>query len=428
MRVVGGEPNHSQGIGAGSAEVMPTLTTFFSFANSKDGLISEMHSKKLARNVILVASILITLAAVTLIAAIHIHGNHSLGEDDSGFQTAMSVGITIVTCMSTLLLGVVICNCRDLLGSNYAKVAFGAGVLLFICELATFFWLRAGLEHSMASRDTTGKANAEEVAWLDVEKRLQAQVQATKADGTEVIGLRTEINATREKLASLSKQANDLDNDGIKNDHLIPGLLAEAESRKADLANLESRLEQALSRDAATVEHAVAALSAHQATRAAVLGGIAQAQADQHQFVRWAQDIEALAPSLPAGLALQIVLGLVAFSLMVPQYAGLAGISAALKIQVEAPAAVTLTTSESDKDQGTPEAAPGNVIQGEFAIDEIERLNLNESRKLARACRDMGLVQISGREISTMRLAQARELIRKARGAEMFAQLTRSVA
>lgn len=371
--------------------------------------------------------IALTLLGVGIIVMTELHGNHAIGADGSRLQTTMSIAITLATCFSTLLGSMMLYNCKDLLGENYGKAVTGLKILIPVSMIITLFWVRSGLEHSMSTKDVRGKASAEEVAWLDVESRLQKEVDRAKVDGTEVATLRISIDSSREKIASLAKAANDLDNDGLKNDHLIPGLLAEAESRKADLANLESRLVAALQSQAVVAAQVAADLREHQSTRAAVLGGIASAQATQHQFARMATDLASIFPTLPDGWALQLVLIAMAASFMIPQYVGLAGISATLKIQVEDATAAAVEV-ESTEDQGTI-TEPENVIQGSFAMDDLSTLPRPALRKLVRACRHTGIIRgVTGKSISHMPVDQLRDLIKEAQWTDKFAQLVRTVA
>ena len=80
----------------------------------------------------------------------------------------------------------------------------------------------------------------------------------------------------------------------------------------------------------------------------------ADARSAQHQFVQWAGDLSGMFPNLSPEWALQIILGLIAISLMVPQYAGLAGISAALKIEVE---------PKQDETEKPEQITPGVLVE-----------------------------------------------------------------
>lgn len=347
--------------------------------------------RKLARGLILGASLLVVGAAVALIAAIHVYGNHSIGEDGSPFQFWTGIGTTLVTCLSTLLLGVIVCNCGTLLGDQFKSMRGKMVALLVLCELFTLLWLRSGLEHAMASRDVTGQAQAQEVAWNDVENSLKGNVAAARIEGEDITKTRAAMEDTRRQIDEAMATANDMDNDGNgANDKLIPGMLAKAESLKANLANLSSELDAALARHAATVDKAVAALVAHQQTRGQVLGGIAAAQAEQHQFVRWAEELRALFPGLKPEWALQLVLTGIALLLMVPQYAGLAGISAALRIEIPQeqanvaapPAAIEPQAEQTEMDlQFEPD--PSNVITGTFTMP-TRRTDLKAMLRVAR--------------------------------------------
>lgn len=351
-------------------------------------LVMNSRSRRTIRATILVASVLLTLCAVGLIAAVHIHGNHALGEDGSSFQLVMSVGMSVLFCGGTLLLGVILCNCRDLLGPNFRKVAFGGAVLLLLCEVATFFWLRAGLEASMASRDGSHAIQAAETAWAEIEARLQGDVATLQAAPVATVP-RADAEALRLSIADLVERATSMDNDGkTENDREIPGVLARIESLRADLANAEDRIAREEERHANTVAGAVAALAAHRATRADVLGANAGLLKDRHQFARWADDLAAAFPSLSAPAALQCVLALVALSLMVPQYAGLAGITAALAIpvepiQAEAPAALPPPPPSGRKRRGS-----GPVIDAEPIPKHILALNRDECKRIVYQLRD----------------------------------------
>jgi hypothetical protein len=357
---------------------------------------------------ILICSGILTALSVTLIAAIHLHGNHAIGADGTDFQSWVAVGVTVVTCLSTLLLAIVLCNCRTLLGNAYWRVALGGGVLLLCCEVATFAWLRAGLEHSMVARDQTAIAAAQTQAWDEIEAKLQTAVAQAQADPSDAISLRAEVQTTRNEIADLAAQAATLDNDGIRNDGQIPGLLAAAESRKADLANLESRLAAALDRKASAVAEAAEALQQHQKSRAEVLTVMAAAQTQRHQFVRWAGDLRSLFPKLSEPFCLQVVLSAVAFSLMVPQYAGLAGVSAALKMQTGVPAQPAAPSNRRRR-------KPMNVIDGKFLPEDRASLHW-----LAQKARELGVIRNCKTSLGKYATRNLRTLVRNAQSNSRF--------
>jgi hypothetical protein len=82
--------------------------------------------------------------------------------------------------------------------------------------------------------------------WEMLNQRQNAGVAEARAEEAAAVRLKDEVEARagamREQIALLVREATNMDNDGRpENDYLIAGQLAQIESRKADLANLEAQ-------------------------------------------------------------------------------------------------------------------------------------------------------------------------------------------
>jgi hypothetical protein len=82
--------------------------------------------------------------------------------------------------------------------------------------------------------------------WEMLNLRQNAGVAEVRAEEAAAVRFKDEVvarvGAMREEIALLVREATNMDNDGRpENDHLIAGQLAQIESRKADLANLEAQ-------------------------------------------------------------------------------------------------------------------------------------------------------------------------------------------
>jgi hypothetical protein len=74
---------------------------------------------------------------------------------------------------------------------------------------------------------------------------LHASRAVEGAVGDRLASMERQVETVRAEIASLNQEVGVMDNDGKKeNDSLIPGKLAYIESRKADLANLQARVDE----------------------------------------------------------------------------------------------------------------------------------------------------------------------------------------
>jgi len=85
--------------------------------------------------------------------------------------------------------------------------------------------------------------------WEILNKRQNSQHHGVLAEQqvieSELQKAQELVDAKREEIASLTEEAQNMDNDGrIENDRLIPGMLAKIESKKADLPNYEDKVKR----------------------------------------------------------------------------------------------------------------------------------------------------------------------------------------
>jgi hypothetical protein len=324
--------------------------------------------KKRVRSILLGASIGLALLAIAFIAVIHTQGNHAIGRDGSKLQIAASIAMSVLASGTTVLLAVVVANCKVLLGTSYGKIARVAVPMLLIAELTTLFWLRGGMETFRTAKDTTNQASAIEVAWKTEESARLADLEAARQIPASVTEADAAAQAIRDRIARETALAQNMDNDGdSKNDRLIPGQLALVESLKADLANLDARADKARVEHGAAISAATVALAAHRETRADLAQRVALATDNRHQLDRWADSLVALVPSLTRAQAQEIAMLAVCLPLMAFLYAGLTGINAALAIDCSEPAAEVAIKVEESTPAPVEEPAPGRIIQFEIA-------------------------------------------------------------
>lgn len=84
--------------------------------------------------------------------------------------------------------------------------------------------------------------------WELLNKRQNTELRGVQAQETvtqdQLKNAEQRANAVREEIATLTAEAENMNNDGKgDNDRLIPGVLAKIESKKADLANFETKAE-----------------------------------------------------------------------------------------------------------------------------------------------------------------------------------------
>jgi hypothetical protein len=171
----------------------------------------------------------------------------------------------------------------------------GLGVAVLIVETpptwSTFCGIRSIQESMNKSAVETGaskEAEASTVSALTAEKQtLRATTPSYLAEA------QAEGRRLRSELAALAAETAQLNQDGDKrNDHLIPGLLAQAESLKSDLANLDTRvisLDQRWQKEIDALQDRIDEARQHEHEKI-----VAGAVAETHPLTALGQDVASL--------------------------------------------------------------------------------------------------------------------------------------
>lgn len=342
------------------------------------------------------ASALLVAVVVSLMVAIEVRGNHAIN-DGSQFGTLVAIGMALIFALGGLLLGSLLLNVPG--RWTWLKTA---GLLLLVgIEAQTWVWLRAGFEACVHASDKIAVVDASAGAWEATLAELESDVHAALTETPAQAEARANCIQLRESIAQAVRNAADMDNDGVKeNDGLIPGQLALIESLKADLANEESRTERLAKSDTRHAD-AVAALSAHRATRVLVAASGAETVASVHQFQRWAGQ---LAPIIgwKTESALELILAMVTTGWLIVQYGGLVCLNLSARIPlgvpVPEPAPVTPPKGRRRANKPAPVSAPAERSGQLELLDapvnpryESQRRWLNRRAKLRCAAVKTGL-------------------------------------
>ena len=224
--------------------------------------------------------------------------------------------------------------------------------------------------------------------WEILNNRQNSALQAATAGFESATkakeGAELRASKVREEISTLVLEATNMDNDGDpKNDHLIPGILAKVESRKADLANFEAQATEARRELAQAAEK------------------LAQADGSRHFFLR-------LASQHPDPATWLILRAAIFFAIPETVLALLAWSFEANGALGERRSALLGSPLEGARPVARPRPSPAKVPKH---LEEpcFQGLNLNRLREHLRKQRRTGVIppsQISSREISAMDRAE----------------------
>lgn len=199
-----------------------------------------------------------------------------------------------------------------------------AGIIF--CEAYCYVGILNFKERLVAARDERASARLERTALQEQIAAARERAQSAAADHSRVEAAEAALAKHRAEIAVKIGEANAMDHDGdARNDARAIGLLAEAESLKADLPDLQSRVreaEKAQELTAVALWERVHLLA--EAETAKAQGELAAA-AGVHQFTKFANDLVTMGVMADPQRAEMAVLIGFALGVQALQYLGLAG-------------------------------------------------------------------------------------------------------
>jgi hypothetical protein len=209
-------------------------------------------------------------------------------------------------------------------------------------------------------------------------------------------------DAIQQQIGELAAKAQSMDNDkDSMNDHMVPGVLAQCESRKQDLATLQSRSQSLQDRWTDEIKAARDAVGRKQAeitTLATTHAGTVKT----HAFTQIAADLQAFGNVDPSQAAVVFALVLT-FLIQFGPYAATLGIALTPAANGPTPMPATLPQIEAPGQPAFEIAAQGECATVTDVEDALQWMNVDKKRMFARAMMAAGLIHgANARQISTM--------------------------
>lgn len=291
-----------------------------------------------------------------------------------------------------VLATILFCGGRELgRKSGFGRTAFVVLLLLVSVEIGNFVFVRGGLQKWALRRDATEVKSTEKVAWEKQREMLHREVVRLESTPLSVLNLDERIDAQRDEISEMLATAHIMDNDGISgNDGQVKGLVAEAESKKADLGNLMAEKDRMTDRHRERIAIAEKRLEQHEASLGAVLGGVAVARGKRHQFAHFGKEIAAMR-DLEETAAFGLVLNAVTSSVMLFQYGILYSFAFCHRLKQNEELRVVDVFTETIPSEVMEEPAPpltlaevASQVNSDHVLEPFDDLKFSQRRNLLR--------------------------------------------